>query len=499
MMLFGLETEYGIHVDGKGPAEMVAEARAVVRAWRGKSAGPWDYASETPRLDLRGFEVDRLNRDRADQRWDKDSEHYESQSEERADRVLTNGARFYNDHGHPEYATPECRSLYDLVAHDKAGERIVWESAIAHSESGSPVSIYKNNTDFHGASYGCHESYLIPRDIPYEDLRRALVPFLVTRQLYAGAGKVGVEPSGRSETVFQLSQRADFITEEASIDTLSRRPVFNTRDEPHADPEWYRRLHVVSGDANMNERATALKVGASSAVLRMVAKGWRSELVIRQPAKAMQSISRDPECRWIVELEGNRTMAAVDIQRVYAEEAAEMLSREEDGEDIFTALEMWMAALDGLEQNWSAMSHSVDWVAKRRLVEMYRESEGLEWDDPFLRSLDLAYSDLNPETGLFRALEQEGAARSLVSEADIVRAMEYPPSGTRAAVRGALVERFGSEIAALSWGGAWLGADGKRDYLDLGMPIGDQADSAAMTVRNAPSLDEALRSLSAKS
>ncbi len=496
-MLFGLETEYGMHVDGKGPAEMIAEARSVVRAWRGESAGPWDYASESPRLDMRGFEVDRLNRDRADQRWDKVSDHYESQSDERADRVLTNGARFYNDHGHPEYATPECRTLYDLVAHDKAGERIVWESAKAHSESGEPVSIYKNNTDFHGASYGCHESYLIPRDIPYEDLQKALVPFLVTRQLYAGAGKVGVEPSGRSGTVFQLLQRADFITEEASIDTLSRRPVFNTRDEPHADPELYRRLHVVSGDANMNERATALKVGATAAVLRMVAKDWRSELVVREPAKAMQAISRDPSCRWIVELEGNRTMAAVDIQRVYAEEAAEMLSREEDGEDIFTAMELWMAALDGLEQDWSTMAHSVDWVAKRRLIDMYRESEGLDWDDPFLRSLDLAYSDVNPETGLFRALEQEGTARSFVSEADIVRAMEEPPADTRAAVRGALVERFGTEIAALSWGGVWLGADGSRSYLDLGMPNEEEAGAAATKVRKALSLNEALRSLSA--
>ena len=496
-MLFGLETEYGIHVDGKGPAEMIAEARAVVRAWRGKSAGPWDYASETPRLDLRGFEVDRLNRDRADQRWDKDSERYESQSDERADRVLANGARFYNDHGHPEYATPECRSLYDLVAHDRAGERIVWESAKAHAESGAPVSIFKNNTDFHGASYGCHESYLIPRDIPYEDLQKALVPFLVTRQLYAGAGKVGVEPSSRSESVFQLSQRADFITETASIDTLSRRPVFNTRDEPHADPELYRRLHVVSGDANMNERATALKVGATAAVLRMVAKGWRSELVVREPAKAMQAISRDPSCRWIVELEGNRTMAAVDIQRVYATEASEMLSRDDDGEDVFTALEMWMAALDGLEQYWDSMVPSVDWAAKRQLIEIYREVEGLEWDHPFLRSLDLAYSDVNPETGLFRALEQEGTARSLVSEADIVRAMAEPPTDTRAAVRGALVDRFGAEIAALSWGGVWLGADGSRSYLDLGMPNEADAEAAAVKVRNASSLNEALRSLSA--
>jgi len=268
--LFGIETEYGIWTSGRDTADLMEEARAVVRAYTGASAGPWDYRPEDPRRDMRGFKVDHLNSNPTDAQYDRPGGPTMSMAEQRNDRVLVNGARLYNDHGHPEYATPECRRLRDLVAHDKAGERIVLAAAQALSATRRPasrgrpgedeerpfngeVSIYKNNTDFHGMSYGCHEGYLVPREVPFEALFRGVLPFFVTRQIFAGAGKVGVETSGpfAEQCQFQLSQRADFFTEEASVDTLHRRPIVNTRDEPHADPRKYRRFHVIVGDANM--------------------------------------------------------------------------------------------------------------------------------------------------------------------------------------------------------------------------------------------------------
>ena len=211
----------------------------------------------------------------------------------RSDRVLINGARLYNDHGHPEYATPECLSLRELVAHERAGERIVLECARAHAERlGVPVRIYKNNTDFHGMSYGSHESYLFAREVPFERLQTGLIPFLVTRQIYAGAGKVGIEPPETGGALFQLSQRADFCAEEASVDTLYRRPILNTRDEPHADPRRHRRLHIICGDANLSPFALWLKVGATALVLSLLEKGWQPPFALRKPVDAIKHSQR---------------------------------------------------------------------------------------------------------------------------------------------------------------------------------------------------------------
>jgi len=226
--LFGIETEYGIFVEGKGASDLMEESRVLVRAYPGKSASPWYYQGEDPRNDVRGFHVDRLAQDPDDALLDAPARKQLPVQEERADRVLTNGARLYNDHGHPEYATPECGSLHDLVTHDKAGERVILAAAKARMEDtgarAGRIRIFKNNTDFHGSSYGTHESYLTSRDIAFADLLAGLLPFFVTRIIYAGAGKLGVEPNG-SPSVYQLSQRADFFTEEASVDTLYRRPL----------------------------------------------------------------------------------------------------------------------------------------------------------------------------------------------------------------------------------------------------------------------------------
>lgn len=493
-MLFGIETEYGIHVEGKGPSDMMAEARAVVRAWRGTTAGPWNYGVEAPRRDMRGFDVAALARDEADRQFDKGSARYHSQSEERSDRVLPNGARLYNDHGHPEYATPECRDVFDLVAHDRAGERIVFEAAQERARDGAAVTLYKNNTDFHGASYGCHESYLTRRDIPFEELRAALTPFLVTRQIVVGAGKVGLEPAQRSDCVFQLSQRADFVTEEASVDTLARRPIFNTRDEPHADARRFRRLHVIVGDANMSETATALKVGGTALVLRLLESGWRPNLTLRDPVRAIREVSRDPSHRWDVELEGNRRMSAVDIQRVYCEEALRTLQDLPD--DLLWAAQEWLRTLELLDCDPMALGDRLDWVAKFQLLDGFREAEGLEWDDPMLQSLDLAYTDVDPDAGLYHGLEQDGHAVRVVDDERVARAMEEPPADTRAAVRGALVSRFAECIEDISWGGAVVRAGGERVALELGVLGPEASRRYADAVRAAPTIEDAVAALS---
>jgi proteasome accessory factor A len=453
--LFGIETEYGLLVEGKGAHDLMEESRRLVRAYAGVAAGPWDYCAESPRRDMRGFQVDHLSYNREDARLDRGRSPM-SAEEQRSDRALANGARLYNDHGHPEYSTPECRTLRDLVAHDRAGERIVLECArLRAKETGRETRLFKNNTDFHGISYGCHEGYLTSREVPFERLLHGLLPFLVTRILYAGAGKTGVESDGpfKSECQFQLSQRADFFTEIASVDTLANRPIVNTRDEPHADPRRYRRLHVICGDANMCEFATALKVGTTSLVLDLLEAGREPLIRLKNPITAFRAVSRDPSFRWNVELEDGRTMRATDIQWVYLREAQRLLAGAE-GETAWVLGE-WERILRDLETDPFQAEDRLDWVAKRRLLETYIEAEGLWWEDPTLRSLDLEYHNVDPAEGLYAALEESGAVQRVVDEDAIAGAVTTAPD-TRAAVRGELVSRWGDRIARISWAGVTL-------------------------------------------
>ncbi|MBI3909814.1 MAG: proteasome accessory factor PafA2 family protein [Armatimonadetes bacterium] len=465
--LLGLETEYGIHVEGKGAADLLDEARAVVRAYAGTCAGPWDYRCEDPRRDLRGFRVDQLASNPQDALYDHPGRPAVSHEEQRSDRVLTNGARLYNDHGHPEYATPECLTLRDLVAHDRAGERIVLACARRRSqETGSHIQIYKNNTDFHGMSYGCHEDYLVPRDVPFERLHAALVPFFVTRTIFTGAGKVGVETDGPwPETPYQLSQRADFFTEEASVDTLHRRPLLNTRDEPHADPQRYLRLHVICGDANLSEFATALKVGSTSLVLALCELGWQPLFRVRRPTEAIRRLSRDPEYRWLVEREDGRTMRATDLQRLYLSEARRCFA----GADAETdgILAEWARVLDDLDANPLSTADRLDWAAKRVLLETYLEAEHLSWEGELLRSLDLEYHNIDPDYGLHAALVEEGRLRRVVEETDIQSALVQPPADTRAYVRGDCVRRFGTAVQRIGWGRIGLRVEERTHWVDL--------------------------------
>ncbi|MCS6829763.1 MAG: proteasome accessory factor PafA2 family protein [Armatimonadota bacterium] len=467
--LVGLETEYGLYIEGKNPSELVFEAAEVVRCYNASAfASPWDYRREDPRKDARGFYVDHLQTDPVDAQYDAEGDSSASMSADtRSDRVLTNGARLYNDHGHPEYSTPECVSLRELVAHDRAGERIVWRCAQEYMRrTGLKVHIFKNNTDFHGASYGCHEGYLMRRSVPFEHIIRGMMPFFVTRILYAGAGKVGVETPGVfGDVPYQLSQRADFFSVEASVDTLYQRPIINTRDEPHATPSRYRRLHVICGDANMSEYATALKVGTTRLVAELIEEGWQPGVALRNPVETIRRLSRDPEWKWLVELEDGRTLPAIEVQRLYLQEAQKQFAHADT--ETQWLLMAWESTLNALESDPQELADSLDWVAKRLLLEQFIENEGVAWREPIVQSLDLAYHSIDPQEGLFAGLEQIGAVRRVVTDKDIERAVCHPPNSTRAWVRGALVERYPEAISGITWSRVVLSFGEQLVTLDL--------------------------------
>lgn len=461
--LLGLETEYGLSITGIDLSDLADEARTLIRSYPGLSAQPWDYRDEDPLRDARGWRAPALTINLQDQRYEKPSHKHLSASEDHADRVLTNGARFYHDHGHPEYSTPECRSLQELIAHDKAGERIVWAAAQAYAQkTGRSVSVFKNNIDYHGMSYGCHENYLVKRELAFERLLAGLVPFLVTRILFAGAGRVGSE---NSSVEYQLSQRADFFTELCSVDTLDHRPLVNSRDEPHADAKLYRRLHVICGDANLSEYATALKVGTTALALATLEAGYGPPGTVKDPVRALQELSRDLSYRWLVELEEAGTVPAIDIQRAYLRAARELFSNGDD--ETHWLLREWESVLDHLEADPARCADRLDWVAKRQLLQTFIESEKLSWQDEIVRSLDLEYHSLDPERSLCCELQNQGAMRRLVSDDEIAQAMHEPPHQTRAFIRGLCVRNFSSAIQALNWGRITLSQDGQHFTLDL--------------------------------
>ena len=489
--LFGIETEYGIVVDGLGANDWIDESIAVVRSHAGKSAGGWNYRGEDARRDMRGFTVQHLSMNPDDAQFDAPGGNAMSREEERSDRVLINGARFYNDHGHPEYATPDCRALRDLIAHDKAGERIVFEAARRRSQQrGLNVTLYKNNTDFHGASYGTHEGYLVQRSVPTDVLIQSLLPFFASRQIFAGAGKSGVENdnAANSQDTYQLSQRADFFSVEASVDTLHNRPLVNTRDEPHATPRRYRRLHVICGDANMSEYAMALKVGTTSLVLKLLEEGLTAPTKLVHPVQATKLISRDRTLRQTVEQQGAPPLTAIEIQRLYLSEAKKRLAGL-DADADWTLAE-WEWVLDELERDPLTLSEHLDWVAKFALLNAFREEEGLRWNDPHIQSLDLAYHNVDPEQGLYNGLDQAGAMRRLVTDARTEAAASCPPGDTRAFIRGLFVERFGASVRSIGWNGVAFRHKGEDRLFDMNSLVEEDVRLLNEELASAETLDE---------
>lgn len=450
-ILAGTETEYGLLIEGRGAREQIDDAAAFVRRYPGPAFVGWDYRPESPRADLRGFRLDRLAVDPEDARFDEDRPATPAE-EIRSDRVLVNGARFYNDHGHPEYSTPEAWSAREVALHDAAGERVLLACAEAYTrETGRAVRVYKNNTDFHGAAYGTHESYLAPRGLGFEGLVTAVTPMLVARQILTGAGKVGAETGPSVE--FQLSQRADFMVEAANAETLTRRPVFNTRDEPHADPRKWIRLHVITGDANRMAACTARRVGLVQLAVALAVVGEAPTWRLQNPVQAFQSVSRDPDGRrFRVDLEGANWTDAYQILESYFD-AAEHVFRLEDHafQDLLQECRALLAHLRAGDMD--ALKPHVDWVAKRDVVRQYAESMGVPPGDPALASVDLAYADLDPDEGLFGALVEMGEVAWVPSDEALEHCLQAGPSDSRAVWRGHAVRHFPEALASVSWSG----------------------------------------------
>ena len=456
MRLFGLETEYGITRSDVAEVDPVVESMELVRAYLTASfERRWDYTGEEPHQDARGFRVSGLQQDKEEDEFAKlDAHRPFSFHEMKSDLVLPNGARFYNDHTHPEYSTAECRTLRDLLAQDRAGERILFQAAQRRNQTlgGAVIRLYKNNTDFHGHSYGCHDNYLVSRAVPFTALVSGLMPFLVTRQVIAGAGKVGTEAQESTYVPgpYQLSQRADFMETELAVDTMHNRPILNTRDEPHADRTRYRRLHLIIGDANMCEYATALKVGTTQLVLELIAKGAAPALELAQPVAAVKQVSRDPDLKTLVRLSDGRTLSALDIQELYCDAATTVLGGSGD-EETDWLLKEWSESLRLLRQDRAQLVGKLDWVTKQWLFETFMREERIGWQDPWLASLDLEYHNIDPDVGLYLGLEADGKVWRMTTQTAIDEAVQYGPQDTRGGLRGLCVRRFPSQIAALQW------------------------------------------------
>lgn len=429
--IYGIETEYGVASEHHGPRRLTSDevARSLFR-----TVVAWGRSSNV---------------------------------------FLGNGSRVYLDVGsHPEYATAECDSLQQLVAHDRAGEVMVDELAIDAerrlAEEGQPCEIYlfKNNTDSHGNSYGCHENYLVPRAADFSAYTSLLVPFMVSRQLIAGAGKLLAGLSGGHRYVF--SQRAEHIWEGVSSATTRSRPIINTRDEPHADPERFRRLHVIVGDSSMSETTTRLKVGTTELVLRLIEQQVpMRDLSCENPIRAIRDLSQDLRGGAQVRLSNGRTITGLELQREYLTAVTSRLDIE-PGSDLAAVVDLWTRTLDAIESGDTTTIHTeVDWAIKQRLLTSYQDRHGLADDDPRLARLELAYHDIRRGRGVFAKLVERGLAQRITTDEEVEEAKVNPPQTTRARLRGRFITAAQQQ-----------GADFTADWVHL--KINDQSQRTVL-------------------
>jgi proteasome accessory factor A len=406
----------------------------------------WDYEEESPLRDARGFTYSGALYDPSEALADEDLGL--------ANVILTNGARLYVDHAHPEYSAPEVTNPRDGVLWEKAGERVMAEASrrAASIPGSAPIHLYKNNTDNKGASYGTHENYLMKRQTPFADIVQFLTPFFVTRQIVCGAGRVGIGQDGAGPG-FQISQRADFFEVEVGLETTLKRPIINTRDEPHSDADKYRRLHVIIGDANLSEISTYLKLGTTALILGMIEqKALTADLGIADPVSELKQVSHDPTLTHRIRLRDGRRLTALDMQWAFLERASSFVDSQ-GGADEQTrdVLSRWESVLERLGRDPMECADELDWVAKLRLLEGYRERENLGWASSKLQLVDLQYSDVRPEKGLYHRLVARGAMQTMFTPEQVREAMVEPPEDTRAYFRGRCLAQYASEVVAASW------------------------------------------------
>lgn len=443
----GTETEYGIATPTNPMVSPIITSTHVVVAYAGTAHRTrWDFTPESPLKDSRGFDLRRYHTVPV----------VDPNALGVANVVLANGGRFYVDHAHPEYSSPETTNAWDAMIYDLAGDIVIQNAVAAVAEYSNlghsvleghppcpPLKIYKNNVDGKGASYGAHENYLYHRSTDFDILAQSLIPFFVCRQIIIGAGRVGLGPHGETAG-FQISQRADYIEQQISLETTLNRGIINTRDESHTIDELAR-LHVIIGDANMSHTAILLKLGMTKLVIDAIEQGVDfSDLAIADPVAEITHISRDISCTHAVTMGNGIRCTAIDVLRAYWE-------RVNPTTDIDRKVHtLWRQILDLLARDPMSTSHLLDWTAKLSLLRAY-ESRGVSWSDPKMLLIDLQYSDIDPEKSLFHALVRKGKMVTLASEKEILAAVHNPPADSRAFLRGKIIERFHSEIAAANW------------------------------------------------
>lgn len=427
--IVGLETEYGIVFEGRQGASLDESSSLLIKAYLEKD-GLIKNSMINSRLQF-------------------------------YDQMLPNGARFYVDHGHPEYSTPECCTALDLIACDKAGEMILCQSAQKVNQelpNGHRILLFKNNSDKKGHSYGCHENYLIEAKTfetilqpKSEKLHRYLIPFLVTRQIYAGAGKVGSE-NNTSPVQYQISQRADFFETVIGLQTTYQRPIINTRDEPHADAKRFRRLHVILGDANMCEIATLLKVGTTQIILKMLEdEAELPDMKLADPVQAIHDISHDTELQGNVKLENGQFISPIDIQREFWIAAIKYMRDKPETDYEQKIINEWDFVLHKMPENMEQLVGKIDWITKWYLIESFMQKEGESWDSPFVTEIDIKYHSINPQESHFYLLQEAGVVEKCISENTIKNFVNHPPTDTRAYLRGECIRLFGNEINEVDW------------------------------------------------
>ncbi|MCS4530965.1 depupylase/deamidase Dop [Corynebacterium sp. ES2730-CONJ] len=444
--ILGTETEYGISSpDQPQLSPIITSTHAVVAFGQLEHQAlstRWDYISEHPLRDRRGFDLKRF--------------HHIPVVDPRAlgvaNVMLPNGGRFYVDHAHPEYSSPETTNARDAMIYDQAGDIILQRavdhiahltqaghSILEHHDPCPPLRIYKNNVDGKGASYGSHENYLYRRDTDFDDIASSLIPYFVCRQVLTGAGRVGIGSLGE-QPGFQISQRADYIEQEISLETTLNRGIINTRDEPHADSDRFGRLHIIVGDANMSQTATVLKLGMTSLILDAIENGVDfSDLRLADPVQQIRLVSRDLSLSQTLQMADGSSRTALDILRIYA-------SRIQPDEYVYP---LWMETMDILEdEGYKGCADRLDWCAKWSLISAYL-SRGLDIDDPKIKLLDLQYCDISPERSLYHALVRSHRMLTLVSAEDIATCADIPPADTRAYLRGNLISH--TCVDAANW------------------------------------------------
>lgn len=440
-MVIGTEVEYGITVTNDPSFNPVAASAAIVNAHaHGADGMRWSYEDESPGADARGFTLRDVPIDETDSGL--------------VNAVLHNGARLYVDHAHPEYSTPECGDPLEATLYDKAGE-LIMHRAVTTVNAGLAGSqrmlIHKNNSDGKGNSYGAHENYLVPRSVPFGDIVHHLTSFLVSRQIFTGSGKVGSE-HGRPSVDFQLTQRADFFEEQVGLETTLKRPIVNTRDEPHADPSKYRRLHIIFGDATMSEVQTFVKLGSTSLLLLALADGALDEpLRLLDPVGSVVTVSHDTSGTSTLKLAGGEKTSAIDLQFSFFEVLDSYVNSGSVPHVYKRVLAEWRDLLEDITRGWRAVSDRLDWASKMSIMQGFIDRDGCDWSDPKLALLDLQYHDIDPDRGIYNRLVAKGMIRTLFSQDEIAHAAENPPESTRAWFRGECLARYPGSVVAANW------------------------------------------------